>query len=187
MYKSPRCFLPSFESVGLSVQEKKRKTDFQDGHHDGHLRFPIETILAIFDPQITLMISYQVSSHLAFRFRRRREKIDFQDGHHDGHLGFPIEIILAFFDVQVTPMLPTKFLRSYPFGSGEKAKNRFLCWSPLRPSWIFDRNDFRYFWSTGHSNASYQVSSQLAFRFRFSRWRQWRPSWISDRTDFSYF
>ena len=33
-------------SVGLSVQEKKRKIDFQDG---GHLGFPIGTILAIFD------------------------------------------------------------------------------------------------------------------------------------------
>ena len=42
-----------------------------------------------------------------------------------------------------------------------------------------------------HPNASYQVSSQLTFRFRrrskiktFSRW--W-PSWISDQNDFSYF
>ena len=39
--------------------------------------------------------SYQVSSQLAFRFRRRSEKIDFQDGHHGGHLGFPIGTILA--------------------------------------------------------------------------------------------
>ena len=30
IYKSPRYFLPSFESFGLSVQ-KKGKTDFQDG------------------------------------------------------------------------------------------------------------------------------------------------------------
>ena len=46
---SPRCFLPSLESTGLSVQEKKRKIDFQDGGHGGHLGFPIGTILAIFD------------------------------------------------------------------------------------------------------------------------------------------
>ena len=32
-YKSPECFLPSFESTGLSVQEKKRKIDFKDGCH----------------------------------------------------------------------------------------------------------------------------------------------------------
>ena len=44
-----RCFLPSLESTGLSVQEKKREIDFQDGCHRGHLGFPIGTILAIFD------------------------------------------------------------------------------------------------------------------------------------------
>ena len=31
IYKSPRCFLPSNKSIGLAVQEKKPKTDFQDG------------------------------------------------------------------------------------------------------------------------------------------------------------
>ena len=35
----------SFESVGLSVQEKKFNIDFQD---DVHLGFPIRTILATF-------------------------------------------------------------------------------------------------------------------------------------------
>ena len=45
IYKSPRYVLASFESIGLSVREKKRKIDFQDG---GHLGFPIGTILAIF-------------------------------------------------------------------------------------------------------------------------------------------
>ena len=51
IYKSHRCFLASLESIGLSVQEKKRKIDFQ-----GHLGFPIGTILAIFDLQVTLML-----------------------------------------------------------------------------------------------------------------------------------
>ena len=32
IYKSSPCFLPSFKSFSLSVQEKKRKIDFQDGH-----------------------------------------------------------------------------------------------------------------------------------------------------------
>ena len=52
--------------------------------------------------------SYQVSSQLAFGFRRSKKK-DFQDGHHGGHLGFPIDIILAIFNLQVTLMLPTKY------------------------------------------------------------------------------
>ena len=48
--------LPSKFVVGLSVQEKKRKIDFQDGHQGGHLGFPIGTILATFDLQVTLML-----------------------------------------------------------------------------------------------------------------------------------
>ena len=46
--------LPS-ESSGLSVQ-KKRKIDFQDGLHSGHLGFPIGTILAIFYLYVTPML-----------------------------------------------------------------------------------------------------------------------------------
>ena len=48
--------LPSFHSNGLSVQEKNRKIDFQDGCHGGHLGFLIGMILAIFDLQVTLML-----------------------------------------------------------------------------------------------------------------------------------
>ena len=49
-------FSRSLESIGLSVQEKKRKIDFQDGGHGGHLGFLIGTILAIFDLQVILML-----------------------------------------------------------------------------------------------------------------------------------
>ena len=112
--------------------------------------------------------SYQVSSQLAFRFRRRSEKKDFQDGHHSGHLGFPISRILAIFDLQVTLIFPTKFGVNWPFSAGNEVKNRFSRWRPWQPSWISDRNDFSYFWSTSHPDASYQVSSQLAFGFRRS-------------------
>ena len=42
---SPRCFLLSLKSKSLSVQENRRKIDFQDCR----LGFPIGTILAIFD------------------------------------------------------------------------------------------------------------------------------------------
>ena len=41
IYQSPQCFLPSFESFGLLVQEKKQKVDFQDGRHDGQFVFLI--------------------------------------------------------------------------------------------------------------------------------------------------
>ena len=48
---------PNFESIGLSVQEKKHKIDFQDGNNDCHLGFLIGMILAIFDLQVTLILS----------------------------------------------------------------------------------------------------------------------------------
>ena len=94
------CFLASLESIGLSVQEKKQKIDFQDGCHGSHLGFLIGTILAIFDLQVT---------PIGFWVQEKKRKIDFQDGGHGGHPGFPIGMILAIFDLQVTKMLPSKF------------------------------------------------------------------------------
>ena len=74
-------------SIGLLVQEKKRK--IEDGTHGDPLGFLVGTILANFD----LHGSYQVSSHLVFRFRRKKRKIDFQDSRHGSHLGFSIGTI----------------------------------------------------------------------------------------------
>ena len=56
IYKSSQSFLPIFKSTGLLVQENKRKKEFQDGRHDGHLGFPIQTIYAILDLQVTQML-----------------------------------------------------------------------------------------------------------------------------------
>ena len=130
------------KSIGLSVQEKKRKIDFQDGGHGGHLGFPIGTILAIFDLQVTPMLPSKFEVNWPFG---SGEEAKIQDGGHGGHLGFPIGMILAIFDLQVTPMLPSKFEVNWPFGSGEEAKNRFSRWPPWRPSWISDRHNFSYF------------------------------------------
>ena len=97
--------------------------------------------------------------------QEKKRKIDYQDDRHGGHLGILIETILAIFDLHVTPMPHTKFQVSWYFGSREEEKNRFSRWPPWRPSWISDRNDFSYFWSTCHPDVSYQVPSQLEFRF----------------------
>ena len=70
-----------------------------------------------------------LSSQLAFWFMRRSEK-HFQDGGNGSHLGFQIGKILADFYLQVTLMLPNKFQVNWPFGSGEKAKNRLSRWQP---------------------------------------------------------
>ena len=71
-------------------------------------------------------------------------------------------MILAIFDLEVTPMLPTitKFGVSWPFGSGEEAKNRFSRWLPWRLSWISDWNDFSYLSSTSHPRC-FLLSFQL--------------------------
>ena len=111
-------------------------------HRFSRLRFAIGKILTIFDLQITQSFLAR-SSGLSVQEKKR--KIDFQDGCHDGPLGFPIRTILLFFIIYKLPMLPTKFQVSWPFGSGEEAKNRFSRWHPWRPSWISDWNDFSYF------------------------------------------
>ena len=118
IYKSPRCFLASLEAIGLSVQEKKRKIDFQDGGHGGHLGFPIGKILAFFDLQVTPMLPSKLES-IGLSIQEKKRKIDFQDGGHGGHHGFPIGTILAIFDLQVTLMLPIKYRVNWPRGVGE--------------------------------------------------------------------
>ena len=153
IYKSPWCFLASLEAIGLSVQEKKRKIDFQDGGHGGHLGFPIGTILAIFDLQVTPMLPSKFGVNWPFG-SGEEAKNRFSRCGHGGHLGFPIGTNLAIFDLQVTPMLPSKFGVNWPFGSGEEAKNRFSRWRPWRPSWISDWYHFSYFWSTSYPDAS---------------------------------
>ena len=52
LYRSPD-YQISFDSVDLSVQEKKFNIDFQDG---GHLGLSIRMILISFDPQITSIL-----------------------------------------------------------------------------------------------------------------------------------
>ena len=89
--------------------------DFQNGHPGNHLGFPIRTI-SISHPM--LPTKFQINWLLVQENKRNK---DFQDGHQGGHLGLPISIVLAIFDLQV--MLPTKFGVSWPFSSGEEAKN----------------------------------------------------------------
>ena len=150
----------NFKTIVLLFQDKKRKKDFQDGGHGGHLGFPIGTVLVnFFYLQVTPML---LPSFMSFGLsvQMKKLKIDFKDG---GHLGFPIAIMFAIFDVQTNPMLPIKCQVNQPFGSGEEAKNTF---SRRWPSWISHHNNFSYFLSTSHPDASYQVWCLLAFQFR---------------------
>ena len=236
IYKSPWCFLPSFQSTGLLVQEieRKKKIDFQHGGYGDYLWFQIGTFLCICDLQITPILpikfrvswpfrsgeevqnrfsrwrlwrpswisdrnklsyfwstyhpdtSYRVSSHLAFRFRRRF-KIDFQDGSRGIHLGFPITTVLAILDLQVAPILPTKFRVSWSFRSWEEVQNGFTRWPA-----IFDFRWLRFYlflickspWYCLPSfESNWPFCSAEETQNRFSRW----PSGIFDRSDFNCF
>ena len=85
IYKSSRCFLPSFKSIGLLVQEKKRKIDCQDGCHGGHLGFWIGTILAIFHLQVTSM--FPTKFQVIWDFGSEEAKNRFSKWPPGGHLG----------------------------------------------------------------------------------------------------
>ena len=184
--KSPRYFLSNFESIGLSFQEKF-KIDFQDGSCGGHLVFQIGAILAIFYLR-HLDDSYQVSSQLAFWFRRISQKQIFKMvaswiSNRDD---------FSYSDLSVTPMLPTKVRVNWLFSSGEEAKNRFP-WQPSRNS---TQNNF-FFFSIFDLQVTPKLPTpvQVTWPFgsgkevnnRYSRWSPWRPSWISDQNDFFFF
>ena len=159
--KSPQCFLPSFEWFPIGtilatfdlqvipilptklrvnwpfVQEKKRKTNFQDGLHCSHLGFPIGTILANFDLQVTQMLPTKFRVNWPFGSGGEAiNRISIKDDRHGGHLWFPIGTILYIYYLHVTSMLPTKFRVSWPFGSGEEAKNRLSRWPHSGHFWF---------------------------------------------------
>ena len=77
-----RYFLPNFESIGLSIQRKKRKVDFQDGTH---LRFLTGMILTIFDLQVASILPF-MSNGLSVQ--EKKSRTDFK---HGSHLGFRLE------------------------------------------------------------------------------------------------
>ena len=108
-YRNDLAILPSFKTTGLSVQEKKRKTDFQDSS-GCYLGFPIGTIFAFFDLQVTLSLPTKIQVNWPFGSekeakkkkktkKKQNKKNNFQDGGHGGQLGFPIGTILSIFDL----------------------------------------------------------------------------------------
>ena len=89
--------------------------NFQYGRHGGHLGFPIGTIFASSDLQVTQMIPTKFQINLLLG-SGEEVKNRFQDGRHCGHLGYPIGTILGIFELPVTLMLPIKFRVDWPFG-----------------------------------------------------------------------
>ena len=89
---------------------------------------------SIFDLQVTPKLPTPLQVSWPLGSGEEVWKIDVQDGCQS-------EWLYLFLYLQVTPIPPTKFQVSWRFGSGEEAKNRF---SRCPPSWISDRNNFRY-------------------------------------------
>ena len=126
-----RYFQPTFKSIGLSLQEKKRKLYFQDMRPSWVSDRNIFDYCFIYKAPRCFLPSFK---SIGLSVQEEKRKINFQDGCHGDYLGIPIGTILAIFDLQVTPMVPIKFR---PFGSGGEAKNRFSIWP-----WISNWNDF---------------------------------------------
>ena len=88
-----------------------------------------------------------------------------QDG---SHLEFPIRMILATVDLQVTLILPMNF-ESIALSVQGKSSKQIFKMDAMAAIWDFPSQRFELFLCTSHPNASYQVSSQLAFQFRRRR------------------
>ena len=79
----------NFVSIALLVQEKKFKTDFQDGCHRRNWDF--------LSQRFELFLRYKSLpsfESIGLSVQKKKGKIDFQDGR---HLGFPIGTILTIF------------------------------------------------------------------------------------------
>ena len=167
IYKSPWCFIPRFESTGLSVQERKWKLDFQD------LAFPIGTILATFDLQVTLiMLMTQFSRPFGSGEEAKKQISRWPPWR-------PSWNYLAIFDLQVISMLPN-ITRFESIGLSVQEKKRKI-----------DFQDGRHGFPIGTILAVFdlQVTPMLhnKFRVNWSFGSEMRPSQIFDQSNFSFF
>ena len=158
IYKSPRYFLLSFESISLSAQGKKRKMDFPRWRPCRPFWISDRNDFSFFFYlQVTpmLLIKFQViwplvSGGEVKKKKKKKKKNRFSRWRSWRPSYISDQTDLGFFDLQVIPRLPTKFGVNWPFGSGEeskkkqkknKKKNRLPRWPSWRQSWISDWND----------------------------------------------
>ena len=166
-------------SNGLSVQEKKRKTDFQDGCHRFSRSLPSwisdRKILAIFDLQVILMLLTKFQVNWLWGLGEEAENWFC----HGGHLGFTIDTILTIFDLKVTPMLPTSFesnglsfqkTRKIDFQDGCTAA--ILDFRSARFSYFFYLQVIPKLYSKFGVN--WPFCSGAEAKNRFSKWLPWR-------------
>ena len=121
--------LPSrFKTISILFLEKKRKVDFQDSSHGGHLRFTIGKILVFF----FFFFYLQVTPMLPTKFHVNWPFVSGEEAKNRFSRWWPWKpswILdlnnFSYFALQDTPILPTKFQVNWPFHSGEEATNRF--------------------------------------------------------------
>ena len=169
------------------IQEKKRKIDSQDG---GHLRFPSKTIKAMFDLQVAgiVLIRLQVSWPLGSgeaqnRFFKMPEIAWrfwlFLIYKFPRNFLSKFRVSWPFYSGEEAQNI---FSRWLPWRISDRndfsyfwSKSRTYTSTKFRINWpsvqekrIIDLQSerFSYFLSTSCLDISYQVSSQLAFRFR---------------------
>ena len=141
----------NFESIALLVQEKKFKTDFQDGWDFLSQRFE-------------LFFYLQVTPMLPTKFRVNWPFSSEEEGKNRFSRWPPSWISdwndFSYFHIYKSSrcFLPI-FKSTGPLVQENKQKKRVSRWD-------FRSKQFKLFRSTSHPNASYQVSSQMAFQFR---------------------
>ena len=152
------------------------------------------------------MLPTQVSSQLAFRFRRRKEKWRLSwisDQNDFTYFCFTsLRCFLPSFDSIVSVQEKKgkldfqdgrQVLSQLAFWFRRRSKYRFSRWLPWRPSWISDRNDLAIFdlqvtpMPPTKFRVNWPFGSGEEAKNRFSRWPPWWPSWFPIGTIFTFF
>ena len=132
--------------------------------------------------------SYQVSSQLAFRFRRGSVEYISKLAAMAAILDFSSEQFFLYSNHSDASY--QVFRISSPFGSGDEAKNKNFKMSTIL---AFQSEWFSCFDLLVTSMLPVKFQDYLTFvsgreaKNRFSRWRPWRLSWISHQNNFSIF
>ena len=179
-------------SIGLLVQEQKFKIDFQNGSHVGRIRFPIWTLLAIFDLQVTSILPMKFQVHWPFCWGEKNQN------RFSKWLLWQLSWIFVWNDLSYSWSTSGRdtfyqdfgqlafWVREKNFKIDFQDGSHGIHLSPIRmilsiftykSPWCFLQN----FQTIGISIQEKKVQN------RVSTWQLWWPSWTSDRNNFSYF
>ena len=147
----------NFESIALLVQEKKFKNRFSRWLPQQQFGISYRNNCTIFD----LQVSWPFSSEEEGKYRFSRWPPSWISNLNDFSYFYINKSYRCFLPI---------FKSTGPLVQENKQKKKVSRWPPWQPSWISDPHNLSYFRSTSQPNASYQVSSQMAFQFR--RWSE---------------